>query len=359
LEYSKWGSLLKGVSLVGKIPAGLPEFQLPIVNKEVILKLLPTVLTVALIGIVESIGIAKALESKHKDHTVVADQELIALGLAKVAGSFFQAIPTSGSFSRSAINSNSGAKTVVSGLVTVAMVILALLFMCSWFYYLPKGILAAIILLAVISLFDYKEAKYLWKTNRLDFWMMMATFFFTLALGIESGVLCGVLLSILAVLYNTSRPTMTELGHIEGTDYYRSISRYEQATSINKTLILRFENEIFFGNSGLFKDKVYEKIDEHQDDVKYVILDGSLISNIDSTGAHMLSDLIKDLKENEIEFHLCGAVGTLRDSLFKAGLLSEADKHHTSVAAAVTFLLSDKNQDLVNRPINPLQTNES
>jgi len=189
----------------------------------------PTIMTVTLIGIVESISIAKALETKHKDHRVNANQEMIALGLAKIGGSFFQSIPTSGSFSRSAINSNNGGKTTVSSLITVILIIIALLFLTSFFYYLPKAVLAAIILLAVISLFDFKEAKYLWKTNRKDLVMMAVTFFATLAMGIEAGVLFGVLLSLLLVLYKTSQPHIAELGYIQGTEYYKCLKRFKEA----------------------------------------------------------------------------------------------------------------------------------
>lgn len=346
----------KGVEIIKSIPQGLPSFQLPNFSLDLLQKLYPTVLTVTLIGIVESIGIAKALEAKHKDHIVKADKELIALGLSKIAGSFFQAIPTSGSFSRSAINSNSGGKTQMSGLITVLMIVIALLFLTSLFYYLPKSILAAIILLAVISLFDYKEAKHLWHSNRNDFLMMAATFFATLFLGIEPGVICGVILSILLVLYKSSKPTMAELGNITGTRYYKNLERFEQAEGLPNTLILRFESQMFFGNSVYFKESIYDRIEAHHESVQYIILDGSQVSDIDSTAMHMLKDLDLDLKSKEIELHLCGAIGSVRDSLHKSGLLAELDKHHINVHAAVEFI-HNSDSEMICRPIDPLQNN--
>ena len=346
----------KGVELVRNIPKGLPAFIVPDFSLATLKVLYPTVLTVTLIGIVESIGIAKALEAKHKDHSVNADKELIALGLAKIFGSFFQALPTSGSFSRSAINSNSNSRTQLVGIITAIMIAITLLFLTSLFYYLPKTILAAIILLAVLSLFDYKEAKYLWKTNRNDFYMMAVTFIATLILGIEPGVICGVILSILLVLYKSANPTMAELGNISGTRYYKNLSRFDQAEELPNTVILRFENQLFFGNSAYFKDSVYEKIASHFVQVRYVILDGTQISDIDSTAMHMIHELDKDLKKKGIELHMCGAVGNVRDSLQKSGLLKELDKHHVNVHAAVE-LIHNSNSDIICRPIDPLQTN--
>ncbi len=349
----------QGVAIVGTIPSGLSSITLPSLDLLTLSLLWPTVLTVTLIGIVESIGIAKALESKHKDHNVKPNQELLALGFAKVGGSFFEAIPTSGSFSRSAINSDSNAKTQVSSLITVSVIVLVLLFLTSWLYYLPKAILAAIIMFAVLGLFDIKEAKHLWKTDRLDFWMMASTFFLTLALGIEAGVLSGVILSLLAVIYNTSAPRMSELGQVEGTQHYKNIERYTDAKLWEDSIIVRFENEIFFGNASFFKDKLTKLISAHKGEVKYVVLDASLINNIDSTGTHMLKDLDDELNTIGVQLHICNAIGYLRDSLYKAGLLNEVDRHHTSVHEAITYIHNDQTRsDILCRSTNPLQTNE-
>lgn len=186
-----------GLKIVGEVPSGLPDFEVPFLSIEKVQLLLPTVFTVTIIGIVESIGIAKAMESKHDYYTVRPNQELFALGIAKIGGAFFQALPTSGSFTRSAINNEAGAKTAVSSLVTVVLITLTLLFLTPIFHYLPKAILAAIILLAVRSLLEYQEAKHLWQVDKPNFVVMMMTFVCTLILGIELGVLIGVVFSLM------------------------------------------------------------------------------------------------------------------------------------------------------------------
>jgi len=347
-----------GIETIREVPAGLPTPSIPRLDWETVNILMTTVLAVTVIGIVESIGIAKALESKHKDHNLDPDQELLALGLAKVGGAFFQAIPTSGSFSRSAINSNTGGKTTVSSLVSALLVLVALLFLTTTFYHLPKAVLAAIILLAVLSLFDYKEALYLWKTNKRDLALMLATFILTIILGIEAGVMSGVALSIMVVLYKSSRPYVVELGQVEGTEYFKDPKRFASAKLIELITIFRFDHQLYFGNAAFFREQLYNILEGSEREIEYVLLDASHINDIDSTGMHMLKDLVKDLELRSIELHISGASGPVRDRLYVSGLLNEIDKHHVSLTDAVLWIQKNELQHSDNS-INPLQTNIS
>lgn len=324
-----------GIRIIKDVPKGLPTFMKPTFSMAYLSVLWPTVLAVTAIGIVECIGIAKALESKYRDHKVDADQEILAHGIAKIGGAFFQAMPTSASFSRSAINGENGAKTPISGLFTVLLVMISILFLTGYIYYLPKAVLAAIILMAVANLFEWQEAKFLWTTNKKDLAMLIATFVATLSLGIELGVLIGVILSILLVLYKTSRPHVVELGHIKGTHFYKNLDRFGNAVMIDEVLIVRFDSQLYYGNAGFFKDVINSMIDNKEGHTTYVVLDGSQISDIDSTGMHVLRELDDDLKSRHIELHLCEAIGPVRDALFLSGLLNEQDKHHSSVDIAI------------------------
>jgi len=348
----------KGLDIVGHIPKGLPSFRFPEITYQNLELLLPTVFTVTLIGMVESIGIAKAMEGKYKDHKVKPNQELFALGISKILGSFFMAIPSSGSFSRSAINGNSGSKTNVSSIVSFVFMAFALLLLMPLFYYLPKAVLAAIILISVIGLFDYKEAINLWKTHKQDLGMMFITFAVTLIFGIETGVFSGVLMSILMILYRSSKPHMAVLGNIPGTHFYRNMDRYEKAVGFDDGLIVRFDNQLFFGNADYFKEKMLTIIEEQDSEVKYVILKAQNMHDIDSTGIHRLRELDNYLNDNNIELHLCGAIGPVRDMLHASGLLTEADKHHASVHEAVTYIHSKSAEKLKNRPVDPFQHNK-
>jgi len=336
----------KGIEIIKDVPGGLPQLQLPVFSSEIVKSLIPTVLSVTVIGIVESIGIAKALESKHNDHTVKPNQELFALGSSKLLGSFFQAIPTSGSFSRSAINSNSGGKTGVASIVTFCFVILTLLFFTPLFYYLPKTILAAIILSSVLGLFDYKEAIHLWKTHRQDFLMMLITFIVTLAIGIEEGVLAGVLLSIVMVLYRSSKPHLAILGQIDGTEEFRNVDRYKDLGEHKEMTIVRFDDQLYFGNASYFKDEI-KTICEERPDTKHLILDGSNMHHIDSSGCHALYDTDQFLKQQGVHLYMAGAIGPVRDMLFKSGLMKEPEKHFLNVYDAVQTI-KDNNINMWN-----------
>ncbi|MFT7605096.1 MAG: SulP family sulfate permease, partial [Saprospiraceae bacterium] len=216
-----------GIAIVKEVPKGLPSFQIPDLSFELISKLLPTVLAVTIICIVESIAIAKVIQAKHGDYQIRPNQELLALGISKMVGSFFQALPTSGSFTRSAVNNDSGANSGFASIFTAIIIGLTLIFITPLFYFLPRTILAVIVLYSIIGLFDLVEAKHLWKNYRQDFFMMLTTFVVTITFGIEEGVLAGVVLSIAMVLYKSSRPHIAILGKLPNSISYRNISRFE------------------------------------------------------------------------------------------------------------------------------------
>ena len=243
-----WGELDKqNLAIIREVPSGLPAFGRPPMDVNTLIRLLPTVITVALIGFVESISIARVFDRRNGVREVRPNQELYALGISKVAGSFFQALPSSGSFTRSAVNYDNGAKTALSNVFTALVIGLTLLFLTGLFYYLPKAILAAIILLAVRSLFDYQEALHLWHTDKLDFVTMAATFLLTLLLGIEIGVLCGVLLSLALLYARPARPgrlhiTLREGGyHLRGPLYFLNIDRLRNELPTNSDAPIRID----------------------------------------------------------------------------------------------------------------------
>jgi len=179
------GDEFSDVAIVKDIPSGLPSFSFPEMDISQIKELLPIALTLVMVGYLETISIGKSLEAKQDEYKLRPNQELIALGLSNIIGSWFKAYPSTSSFSRSAINQESGATTGMASLVSVVMVLLTLLFLTPLFYHLPKTVLAAIIIVAVFGLVNIKEAIFLWKANNLDFWLLVVTLFSTLLFGIE------------------------------------------------------------------------------------------------------------------------------------------------------------------------------
>ncbi|ARV16048.1 SulP family inorganic anion transporter [Polaribacter sp. SA4-12] len=334
-----FGKSFGDVSIVKDIPSGLPGFGIPEFDIDLIRELFPIALTLVMVGYLEIISIGKSLEAKQDEYRIRPNQELIALGLSNMVGSLFKAFPTTSSFSRSAINQESGAKTGMAALISVVMVVITLLFLTPLFYHLPKTVLAAIIIVAVFGLVNIKEAAFLWKANHLDFWLMLATFIGTLLLGIEFGIIVGVGLSLIVLIFRTSRPYVAELGKVPNSDFYRNRSRFEEVIIEEDILIFRFDAQIFYANSSYFRDKLDDMALKKGAALKLIVLDAESINRVDSTGVEMLKERIKFYKKKGIIIFLAGVKGPVRDDLFRSGILSIIDVNHFFMRAndAVKF----------------------
>ncbi|MDP5093108.1 MAG: solute carrier family 26 protein [Polaribacter sp.] len=334
-----FGKNLTEVSIVKNIPSGLPSFGIPTIDLEQIRELFPIALTLVMVGYLETISIGKSLEAKQDVYKIRPNQELIALGLSNIFGSFFKAYPSASSFSRSAINQESGAKTGMAALISVVMVMITLLFLTPLFYFLPKSILAAIIIVAVFALVNIKEAAFLWRANNLDFWLLISTFIATLFFGIEYGITVGVGLSLVVLIFRTSRPYVVELGKVPDANFYRNKERFEEVIIEDDILVFRFDAQLFYANSSYFRDKMDEMADKKGKALKLIVLDSESINRTDSTGVEMLKERIKFYQKKGVLFYFAGAKGPLRDALFKGGLLEIIDVNHFFMRAndAVKF----------------------
>lgn len=347
-----------GVDIIGSVPSGLPRWIWPDMKMENILSLIPTVLTILVMGIVGSLSMAKSIESRHQYYEVKPDQELLGLGMAKLAGAFFQSLPSDGSFSRSSIVSDSGGRSVLSSVFAAVLVGLTLLFFTVLLYYLPLAVLSAVIVVAVGGLIDVKVATVLWRSHRSDFMMMMITFIVTLTIGIMEGVACGVGLSIFVVLYRSTHPSVVELGQIEGSTRYRNLDRYEEALGRDDIAVVRFDDQIFFANASFFKDSIRQCVKRHPEGkLKHLILDSSSIHSIDSTGTRVLMEVEQELARKGITLHLSGVIGPVRDILYKSNLLTEPDKHHMSIQEAVEFISQRPEVPEIDYSKGAMQTN--
>ncbi len=316
------GLINSGVEIVGDIPSGLPLISIPHIDQGSMVSLLPIAFTIAFIGFMQSIAVAKAIQKKHKNYTIVANNELIALGMANILGSMFKAFPVTGGLSRSAVNDQSGAKSGMASIISALLVIVVLLFFTPYFYYLPKAILAAIIMVAIYGLIDFKEARHLWRTDKTDFGLFIATALATLFMGIEEGIGTGVVLSLIMVVYRSSFPHIAELGQIPDSTQYRNVKRFDDLIDRNDTIILRIDARLYFANLNFIKETIYAKL-ANKKGARYLILDASAISGIDSSSVHMLRELQEDLKKRNISIHFVDVKGPIRDILKKNELLTE------------------------------------
>ncbi|MFT5184995.1 MAG: SulP family sulfate permease [Flavobacteriales bacterium] len=321
-----------GVKIVGEIPSDLPKFQAANIDWEQIKLLLPAAFTISLIGFVESFAVAKTIQNKHRDYEVKSNQELIGLGLANVAGSFFQSFPVTGGFSRTAVNDQAGAKSGVAAIISATLIGITLLLLTPLFFFLPKAILASVIMVAVFGLVNIKEPINLWKSDKSDFAMLVITFFGTLFLGIEQGIGLGVLLSLSVIILRTTRPHIAVLGRVPGTDVYRNIDRFDQIIERKDIIVLRLDARLYFANLNYVQDRFNEILEQYKPEMHGLVLSFESVNMVDSSAIHFLSDLFLSLKANGIKLVIANVKGPVRDKLFVSGLTEKIGSDHFTIS---------------------------
>jgi SulP family sulfate permease len=252
--------------------------------------------------------------------------------------------PVTGGFSRTAVNDQSGAKTALASIISVALIVLTLLFLTELFFYLPKSILAAVVLVAVSGLIDFKTPISLWKADRTDFFLLMITFLTTLTLGIVIGILTGMALSLFAVLYKASRPHMAKLGRVTGTNVFRNTSRFDDLEEDNDTLMIRIDGQMYFANISFIKKQIERWEKEKSNSLKKIILDFESVTSLDSSGAHELEEWIHNWKDKKVAVAITGVKGPVRDILDKWKIydLIGTDMIFVTNEDAINFFTSGK-----------------
>lgn len=312
LRLDRWG-----VPVVGEVPQGLPTFSPPAFHVESFRLLFPSALSILFVGFMESISVAKTIAAREK-YKVDSNQELKGLGLSNIVASFFSGYPVTGGFSRTAVNYEAGARTGLASLISAALIILVLYFFTPLFYYLPKCVLASIVMVAVIGLIDVKEAKHLFKVKKADGWTLALTFVVTLIVGSEQGILTGMGFSLLVFIWRSSHPHTAELGYVEKEDVFRNIKRYPEVKTYREVLILRIDASLYFANMGFFEDRLRRGLMERPE-VKWVIIDLSGVNDIDAVAIDALEEVIENYRHKEIQFLFAGMKGPVRDLVAKAG----------------------------------------
>ena len=309
-----------GIAIVGNVPEGLPSFKTPQIELSNVSRVFPLALTLSLIAFMEAISIAKAIE-ENKDYSVNPNQELIALGSSNIIGSLFQSYPVSGGLSRTAVNDQAGANSGLALIISSFIVGMTLLFLTPLFYFLPYTILASIIMVAVFKLIDIKTPQKLWKSSKSEFYILLFTFSITLFVGITQGILLGVLSSLLLLVYRSTEPNISVLGKITGTDYFKDTDRFaEDIETFENLLLLRFDEQIYFGNSHFFKEQLLDRVSQKGEKLNTVILSSGGINYIDSSGMKIISEIVNILRLKGIDFYVAGAIGPVMDSLVRSGI---------------------------------------
>lgn len=316
-----------GVAIVGSVSEGFPMPAIPDITdfpfgpNFPFGPMAPTILAVAFLGFTQSIALAKTMVKRNPNYKIDSNQELYSLGLANMIGSIFQAYPVAGSFSRTIVNDENRAKTSISLVVSALLVTLTVLFLTPLIYYLPKTVLAAIILTAVPGLVDWEEVKFLWKIRRRELALLVLTFFSTLAFGILEGIGIGVILSLSVVIYQSNYPNIVMLGRIPETDKYRDLQRYPEAKTQSNTIIVRIDSTLYFANVEFMKEKLEELEIESGKTLEQIIIDATGINDVDSSALHALKDVIDEYYNRNIQVIFANVKGPVRDIFKRSGLI--------------------------------------
>ncbi|MFC1489368.1 SulP family inorganic anion transporter [Thermodesulfobacteriota bacterium] len=329
---------LKGVAIIGKIPSGLQHPIIPSLDFETISSLLGPAVVIALVSFAETYSVGKAISAKTKQKVSV-DQEFIGQGLANLIGSFFQSYPVSGSFSRTAINYAAGAKTGISSVISSLSVILALLFLTPLFTFIPKAALAALVISAVLLLFNPKEVFVLWKANRHDGIVAVTVFVIALIAKPDYALLIGVLISLIFFLWKTMHPRIVRVTKDPELNTFLNADVYDKP-SCPQILHLRSDNAIYFANAEYTIEHLIERLDEQTTPVKFLLIDFQAVGFIDITGVDELRVLLDDLKERNMQLALMGVHLPVKQVFESSGFINEIEPGYLieNRGDAITFL---------------------
>ena len=330
-----------GVSIVADIPAGLPPLALPDFDLALMQQLLPAALLISLVGFLESVSVAKSLASKRRQK-IDANQELVALGAANIGASFTGGYPVTGGFSRSLVNFTAGAVTPFASIITAVLVGITVLVLTPLLYFLPKATLAAIIVVAVANLIDFKILRDTWAYNKTDALSLIVTFVAVLTIGIEMGIVIGAGLSIALYLYRTSRPHIAVVGRVGQTEHFRNVLRHKVHTD-DDILIVRVDESLYFANTAYLEDELLGRVAD-QRDIKHLVLIMSAVNFIDASALETLENLIERLRDAGVTLHMAEVKGPVMDKL------QRVDFEDTLGAGHVYLSTHDAIADLKARP---------
>ncbi len=312
-----------GLALVGDVPRGLPSVALP--SLQFMAAHLPVIGSAAagllLIGFSQSAGDARAFATRHK-YRVDINQETVAQGMSNLGAGLVQGIPVSTSLSASSLNDTSGAKTPLASLTTGALVVLTLLFLAPLFSNLPKAVLSALIIEAVVmGMMDVQEMRRLHRVARVDFWIAMAAIFGVLGAGVLAGVMIGVLLSIGWLVYISATPHMPVLGRIPGTESFRGVDDHSGLETYPGLLVLRFDAGLFFASADALTDRLSELVQQAEPKLQTIVLDFEGINFIDSQGADKVAEILGLATNYGIELRLARVKTDVKAVLQRAGIV--------------------------------------
>lgn len=315
-----------GIAIIGEIPGGLPAFKLPLLDFAIVSSLIGPAVVIALVSFAETYSVGKAISSETKQKVNV-NQEFIGQGVANLVGSFFQCYPVSGSFSRTAINYSTGGRTGISSVITSLLVIVSLLFLTPLFTYIPKAVLAALVISAVLILFHPKQVFVLWKQNRNDGIVAVSVFGLALLTKPDYALLIGVMISLMIFLWKTMHPRIVRETRDPEREIFLNADLFRKP-SCPQILHLRSDNVIYFANAEYTVNQIMKRVNEVETPLKFVLLDFQAISFIDMTGIEELRSLKEELEGRGFRLALMAIHRPVMDTFESSGFIHELEDSH-------------------------------
>jgi len=312
----------RGVRIVGEIPAGLPPFALPAIDPALWIELLPAAVLISLVGFVESVSVAQTLAAKRRQR-IGANQELVGLGTANLAAAVSGGYPVTGGFARSAVNFDAGAATPLAGALTALGILAAALFLAPLLGLMPKAVLAATIIVAVLSLVDLRAIRRTFAYSKADFAAMATTIAVVLLVGIEPGIVAGVLVSLALFVWRSATPHIAVVGRVPGTEHYRNVLRHAVLTS-PEVLSLRVDESLWFANARALEDRVIEEV-ALRPGLRHVVLMCPAVNAIDASALESLEMIADRLRAAGLGLHLSEVKGPVMDALRRSDFFAHFD----------------------------------
>ncbi|MCG8494071.1 MAG: sulfate permease [Sneathiellales bacterium] len=336
------------VAVIGIIPEGIPSLQAPEFDLDLIQDLVPSALLITLISYVESVAIAKVLASRRRQKLDV-NQEAWGLGFANLGAGFTGGSPVCGGFSRSVVNFSAGANTQAAAIITALLIGLTLAFFTPLFYYVPKTVLASIILVAILDLVNVKGFIKNLTYDKADGLAEGITFIAVLSLGIESGLLVGIGMSLTLHFWRSSRPHIAIVGQVGETEHFRNILRHKVKT-FPHLLALRIDESLFFANASYLENFILGEV-ANRKEITDVLLICSAINTIDGSALHTLEMMHEELASSGVELHFAEVKGPVMDRLQQTDFFKNHQEGRVFLSAFDAFkALKAKANPLLNDP---------
>ncbi|HEY8378094.1 MAG TPA: sulfate permease [Nannocystis sp.] len=309
----------RGVAVLGEVPSGLPTPALPALDPALLAALAPGALLIALISFMEAFS--SALAVARRGEVVAPNRELVALGLGNVAAGLVRGYPIAGGLSRTAVNAQAGARSPLAGVVTAALVALALALFAPLLSTLPRAALSAVIVVAVAGLVDVAFVRELRRTRPRELIPLAVTFVATLALGVGLGLAFGVGASLLLFVLRTARPHTAILGRLPGTEVYRNVLRFPDAETVADVVVIRLDAPLYFANAAYLLGEIRRQVEARRP--RAVVVDAGGVHEVDISALTQLRELHRELGEQSVALYFADVKGPVRDVLARSGFIDE------------------------------------